>query len=181
MLPPYNDPEVISVIREKFAIVDSINEIKRLESLKGLNDFITGRIDVYKKNNPFVISDISWTANSVGGIEVSLSFTNCTGQAIKYVTFQGYFINAVGDKCRNEIDGSTIWKARGVGPIGSCPTTADNYYERYRNCEASYDFDNLTFYPRVGDSFRLSTVTVEYTNGRKMTLSGANLNKHVRY
>lgn len=181
MLPSYNDPEVLSIIQRKAVVVDSLNEIKRLESLKGLNDFITGRIATYKKSTPFIISDISWTANSVGGIEVSLSITNCTGQTIKYVTFQGYFINAVGDRCRNDIGGSTIWKARGVGPIGPCPTTADNYYDRKNNCGARYSFDDLTFYTRVARTFRLSSVTVEYTNGRKVTLSGANLNKHVRY
>lgn len=181
LLPPYNDPEVVSFIQKKAAIVDSLNEIKRLESLKGLNEFITGRIETFKKNSPFIISDISWSANSVGGIEVSLSITNCTGQTIKYVTFQGYFINAVGDKCRNDIGGNTIWKARGVGPIGPCPTTADNYYDRKNNCGAIYSFDDLTFYTRVARTFRLSSVTVEYTNGRKMTLSGANLNKHVIY
>ena len=181
LLPAYDDPEVVSFIQKKAAIVDSLNEIKRLESLKGLNEFITGRITTYKKNSPFIISDISWTANSVGGIEVSLNITNCTGQTIKYVTFQGYFINAVGDRCRNDISGSTTWKAKGVGPIGPCPTTADNYYDRKNNCGARYSFDDLTFYTRVAHTFRLSSVTVEYTNGRKVTLSGANLNKHVRY
>lgn len=181
LLPPYNDPEVMSFIQEKAAIVDSINEVKRLESLKRLNGFIAERINIYKKYSPFIISDISWTANSVGGIEVSLGITNCTGQTIKYVTFQGYFINAVGDRCRNEIGGSTTWKARGVGPIGPCPTTADNYYDRVKKCDASYNFDNLTFYTRVAHTFRLSSVTVEYTNGKNITLSGANLNKHVRY
>ena len=95
--------------------------------------------------------------------------------------FEGYFINAVGDRCRNEIGGSTTWKARGVGPIGPCPTTADNYYDRVKKCDASYNFDNLTFYTRVAHTFRLSSVTVEYTNGKNITLSGANLNKHVRY
>ena len=181
LLPAYNDPEVVSFIQKKAAIVDSLNEIKRLESLKGLNEFITGHIGTYKKNSPFIISDISWSANSVGGIEVSLSITNCTGQTIKYITFQGYFINAVGDKCRNDISGSTTWKARGVGPIGPCPTTADNYYDRKNNCGARYSFDDLTFYTRVAHTFRLSSVTVEYTSGRKITLSGANLNKHVKY
>ena len=112
---------------------------------------------------------------------MSLDITNCANQTIKYVTFQGYFLNAVGDKCRNEIGGSTIWKVRGVGPIGPSPTTIDNNYERIQKCKASYDFDDLTFYSRSANTFRLSSVTVEYTNGRKLTLSGANLDKHVRY
>lgn len=181
MLPAYDDPEVMSIIQQKSAILDSIQAIKRVQTLKELNEFITDRIEVHKKNKPFVISDIYWSSNSAGGIEVSLSVTNCSGQTIKYVTFQGYFINAVGDKCRNDISGSTIWKARGIGPIGPCPTTPDNYYDRVNNCSARYNFDDLTFYSKVASTFRLSSVIVEYTNGSKVTLTGANLNKHVRY
>lgn len=192
MFPSCDDPEVKRILEKQSVIVDSIKSIRAIkeaeeaaekaaEDRRIMVETLTNRIREYKENNPFIVSDIYWYSNSVGGITVRLSITNCSQNTIKYVTFQGYFLNAVGDRCRNEIGGSTIWKARGVGPIGPCPTTIDNHYERYRRCEASYEFDNLTFYSRVADSFRLSSVTIEYINGRKMTLSGANLNKHVRY
>lgn len=180
-LPEIDDPEVNLLLKQKREIADSLWKIRVTESRKKLEESQLKLIQTYKENRPFVITDISWSSNSVGGIEVSLSITNCSDQTIKYVTFQGYFKNAVGDRCRNEIGGGTTWKGRGVGPIGPCPTTLDNCSERLYNCEASYDFDNLTFYSRIADTFHLSTVTVEYTNGRTVSLSGANLDKHVRY
>ena len=64
--------------------------------------------------------------DSAGGNEVSIKFTNCSSQRIKYVYFTGYFLNAVGDKCRNEVGGSTVWKYTGVGPISRIPDTPDN-------------------------------------------------------
>ncbi|MBQ8702467.1 MAG: sel1 repeat family protein [Prevotella sp.] len=180
-LPDIDDSDVKLVIQKQKAVVDSLNAIRLAESARAMAESAKKLIQAYKDNSPFIISDISWDANSAGGIEVSLSITNCTNQAIKYVTFQGYFINPVGDRCQNEIGGGTTWKARGVGPIGPCPTTVDNCSERMYDCKGSYTFDNLTFYSRIANTFKLSSVTVEYTNGRKITLSGANLSKHVRY
>ena len=180
-LPAYDDPEVKLVIEQQSAVVDSVMQVRLAESQKRLEEVTTSLIQSYKDNQPFVITDIYWDSNSVGGIEVSLKITNCTQQTIKYVTFQGYFKNAVGDKCWNEIGGGTVWKAKGIGPIGPCPSTMENCHERMYDCEGSYNFDNQTFYSRVANTFKLSTVTVQYMNGRTITLSGANLDKHVRY
>lgn len=180
-LPNENDLEVKLVLERQSNIVDSLNAIRYAEANRKKTEYIIQQIQEYKNNQPFIIDEISWRANSVGGIYVSLDFLNCTNQTIKYVIFQGHLLNAVGDKCVNEIDGSTIWKARGVGPIGPCPTTIDNNFERFQKCKASYDFDDPTFYTKSANTFGLSSVTVEYTNGRKITLSGVNLNKHVRY
>lgn len=180
-LPAHNDPEVKLVIEQQKPIVDSIMQIRVAESQKRLAESANNLIQLYKENQPFIITGISWDSNSAGGIEVSLSITNCTQQTIKYVTFQGYFKNAVGDKCRNEIGGGTVWKAKGIGPIGPCPSTVENCQERMYDCKGSYDFDNLSFYSHVADTFELSSVTVQYTNGKTITLSGANLDKHVRY
>lgn len=180
-LPNENDHEVKVVLERQSIIVDSLNAIRYAEANRKTTEYIIQRIQEYKDNQPFIIDAISWSVNSVGGIYVSLDFLNCTNQTIKYVTFHGHLLNAVGDKCVNEIDGSTIWKARGVGPIGPCPTTIDNNFERFQKCKASYDFDDPSFYTKSANTFKLSSVTVEYTNGRKITLNGANLNKHVRY
>ena len=180
-LPDIDDPDVKNVIKKQLAIVDSISSIRLAESREKLAEKAGKLIQMYKKSSPFLIHDISWNSNSAGGITVSLNITNCANQTIKYVTFQGYFLNAVGDRCRNEIGGNTTWKARGVGPIGPCPTTIDNCAERIEDCVGSYTFDNLTFYSRIANTFRLSSVTVEYMNGKKATLSGAELKKRVKY
>ena len=174
-------PEVIAVIERQKAMADSLNAIKDSLMLEELNEVTNNLIEIYKKRDPVIVQVDSWSSNSAGRIEVNLSVTNCSTQTIKYISFQGYFTNAVGDKCRNEIGGSTIWKARGIGPIGSRPTTLDNFKERYEECRASYDFDNLTFYSKVADRFHLSSVSIQYMNGKTITLSGSNLNSHVIY
>jgi hypothetical protein len=116
--------------------------------------------------------------DSAGGIEVDITFTNCSSQKVKYVYFRGYFLNAVGDRCRNEITGSTEWKYRGVGPIDPFPKTSDDSSYGHRH---TYFFGNPRFYSSIAEKFRLSSVTIEYMNGTKKVLSGAELKKRVKY
>lgn len=181
LLPPHDAPEVKLLLSEKQRLIDSLLTIKLAESQKRLAESQQKLIQIYKENDPVIVHVDSWEANSAGGIEVNLSVTNCATQPIKYITFQGYFTNAVGDKCRNEIGGGTIWKGRGVGPIGPRPTTLENFKERFEDNKGNYNFDNLTFYSRVAAYFQLSSVTIQYMNGKTITLTGANLKKHVRY
>ena len=114
--------------------------------------------------------------DSAGGNEVSIKFTNCSSQKVKYVYFTGYFLNAVGDKCRNEINGSTVWKYTGVGPISRLPNTPDKYgpYIKY------FHSDPL-FYSKNARKLILSSVTIEYMNGKKIVLSGSELDDRVDY
>lgn len=114
--------------------------------------------------------------DNAGGNEVTIKFTNCSSLKIKYVYFTGFFLNAVGDKCRDEINGSTVWKYTGVGPVSRIPNTPDKYgpYIKY------FHSDPL-FYSKNARKFRLSSVTIEYMNGKKTVLSGAELNDRVDY
>lgn len=180
-LPAYDDPEVKLVLKQQGVIIDSVMQVRLAESQRRLEEVTANLIQAYKENQPFIIHDIDWDSDSAGGIELSVSITNCTQQTIKYVTFNGYFKNAVGDKCRNEIGGGTVWTAKGIGPIGPCPSSFENSSERINDCEGRYNFDNHRFYSRVAETFKLSSVTVQYMNGKTVTLSGANLDKHVRY
>ena len=181
LLPPYDDPDVKAEIKKQSIIVDSIRKIENEKLLKELIEAKQDLIALYKQNEPVIVKLDSWNSNSVGGIEVSISVTNCSSQTIKYITFQGYFTNAVGDKCHNEIGGGVTWKGRGVGPIGPRPTTLENFDERIENNKGSYTFDNLTFYSRTAQYFHFSSLTIQYMNGKTITISGANLEKHVRY
>ena len=97
---------------------------------------------------------------------------------VKYVYFKGFFLNAVGDKCRNEINGTTEWKCRGVGPVDALP---DSPYYIYYDHIAHWHFSNPRFYSATANTFRLSSITIEYMNGKKTTLSGTELKKRVRY
>ena len=181
LLPSAFSDEVSSVIARQKAIADSLNAIK-LDSLsKKLNEAREKLITLYKEGSPVLITDISWSSNSVGKITVDLNVKNCSLETIKYISFQGYFTNAVGDKCYNEIGGGSVWKARGIGPIGPMPTTLENYETRHATFEGSYEFDNTAFYSRTADTFYMSSVTIQYMNGKTVTLSGQNLKKHLSY
>ncbi len=181
LLPSVDAPEVSAVLARQQEVIDSLLNVELAEKEKKLNELKQQLIQLYKEHIPILVTDVYWSSNSVGGIEVQLSVTNCSQQTIKYITFNGYFLNAVGDKCRNEIGGGTTWSAKGIGPIGPCPTTLENYDERLELCEGSYNFDTPTFYSRVADSFVLSSVTIQYMNGKTVTISGANMEKRVRY
>lgn len=140
------------------------DEEKRLENLKLLD--------------PAFIEINGWSMDSAGGIEVNISYTNCNRfKEVKYVYFKGYFLNAVGDKCRDEITRSTEWKATGVGPIRPIPKTP-----KYTNPHvAKYRFDSPKFYAKTAHSFQLSSVTIEYMDGKKTILSGDELDVRVDY
>lgn len=181
LLPSVSSPEVKAILERQQELVDSLGEIKLAEKKKELAELQQSLIQIYKEHNPILITDITWSSNSVGGIEVEMKVTNCSQQTIKYITFQGYFENAVGDRCRNEIGGSSTWTGKGIGPIGPGPTSLENFEERMEECEGAYDFDNVSFYSRVAESFTLSSVTIQYMNGKTITLSGQNLRKHIRY
>ena len=180
-LPSVDDSNVKLKLDEQLAHVELLKQ-KQMDSIYAkLNDSKTILIESYKKKAPIIVEIDSWISNSVGGIEVNLSVTNCSPQAIKYVTFQGYFLNSVGDRCQNEVGGGTVWKAQGIGPIGPRPTTLENFDQRFEECHGKYTFDHLKFYSRVANRFRLSSITIQYMNGKTITLSGKNLDVHVIY
>ena len=114
--------------------------------------------------------------DNAGGNEVTIKFTNCSSLRIKYVYFTGYFLNAVGDKCRNEINGSTVWKYTGVGPVSRIPNAPDRFGSYIK-----YFHSDPLFYSKNARKFRLSSVTIEYMNGKKIVLSGAELDNRVDY
>jgi hypothetical protein len=111
-----------------------------------------------------------------GGNEVTIKFTNCGSLKIKYVYFTGYFLNAVGDKCRDEVSGSTVWKYTGVGPVSRIPNTPDRFGSYIK-----YFHSDPLFYSKNARKFRLSSVTIEYMNGKKTVLSGSELDDRVDY
>lgn len=163
------------------AVKDSISLIEREKELADIKKELAKEMAAIRKLGPVLIKVTGWTMDSAGGITVSLEITNCTSQRIKYVTFKGYFLNAVGDKCRNEINGSTEWKGRGIGPIEAYPKTPEELVEGDKEYIANYDFEHASFYARTADTFYLSSVTIEYMNGKKSVLSGTELKKRVIY
>jgi len=181
LLPSIDDTAVVKVLNRLQAKEDSLQAIAKEKEKRETDSIKLNIIEILKKMDPITITVDGWEANSVGGISVAITVRNNSLQTIKYISFQGYFTNPVGDRCYNEIGGGTIWKARGIGPIGPRPTNLENIDERYPESEGSYDFDNPTFYSQTAQYFHLSSVSIQYMNGKTLTLKGERLQKHVIY
>ena len=119
---------------------DSIQRIEDAKYFEKLKKETAVIIADYKKMGPALFKVLGWYMDSAGGITVSIEVTNCSSQRIKYVTFKGYFLNAVGDKCRNEIGGGTEWRGKGVGPIEAFPKTPEDFIYGVDNYIASCCF-----------------------------------------
>lgn len=180
-LPNVDNDLVKNVISKKRERVDSLLHEKEKVLENELLDARKSIIKSLQQLSPVVIKDISWSMNSVGGITMNLEVTNCSLQTIKYITFYGYFENPVGDKCRNEIGGGSSWKLQGVGPIGPRPTSLENFVDRFNECIVTFNFDSPFFYSRLAESLYISSVTIQYMNGKSITISGKNIDKYVRY
>lgn len=89
--------------------------------------------------------------NSAGGIEFSFSATNKSGKTIKYVRFNAYLKNAVGDPIQEEITGDYYAGVEIIGPISNGETVI-MISEIIGYC------DNLA---RID----ISDITVVYTDG----------------
>ena len=182
-LPSTSDPKVLTIIDRQKQVADSIHELRTKQEIEELKTKELELIAMYKAMSPVFIKLVSWNTNSIGGVEdIEVEIMNCSPtQTIKYISFQGYFTNPVGDKCQNEIGGDYTWKARGVGPIGPAPTNLDNFWERFYEMKGSYNFDDIGFYSRTAQYIHISSVTIQYMNGKSITLSGTNLEKHLKY
>lgn len=181
-MPSVDDPEVLAIIAQKKQAADSLALARYKVAQEELMDAEKKYIASMQKSDPVFVTVDSWDTNSVGGVSIYVSVTNCSpSQTIKYISFQGYFTNAVGDKCYNEIGGGTTWKARGIGPIGPRPTSLENFQERIDECRASYSFEDMSFYARTAEYIHVTSVTIQYMNGKTVTLSGEGLKKHLSY
>ena len=179
-LPSTDDPQVKAIIaKEEKRIIDqqlSREKREREERMALQKSIEEQEFADLKLMDPAYIEVKKITMDSAGGNEVSIKFTNCSSQKVKYVYFTGYFLNAVGDKCRNEINGSTIWKYTGVGPISRIPNTPDKYGPYIKR----FHSDPL-FYSKNACKLVLSSVTIEYMNGTKKVLTGDELYDRVDY
>ena len=73
---------------------------------------------------------------------------------------------------------SLFWKYTGVGPINPFPSKPGQYGKSYI---ANYCFDDPLFYAKTAHTFRLSSVTIEYIDGKKKVLTGDELDVRVDY
>ncbi|MBR4390085.1 MAG: hypothetical protein IKT00_13055 [Prevotella sp.] len=181
LLPSTDEPEVKSVIEEELKRFNDALKVELEESRKQLSETITQVVSLFKSKNPVLVKVKGWSMNSVGGITASFRVTNCSpSQTIKYITIQGNFTNAVGDRCRNEIGGSTIWRVKGIGPIGPCPTSEEDFMARIDGCDGSYEFDCF-YYCETAHYMHVTSIIIQYMSGKTVTISGNKIDNHVSF
>lgn len=95
------------------------------------------------------------TSEHTEGTGFEITFVNTSKKTLKYVTFKVVGINAVGDPVKGR--GGIVQTLRGIGPIDPDET-------------AGYEKDYMWF-TDVVESARLSSITLEYMDGTKRTIS----------
>jgi len=175
-------------IKEQFKIDSLANYTKHyndsIQFEERLKSYIEASVEKYKKGSekvkslyPIAVNVDSWGIGDLGEAFVSVSVLNCSPQTIKYITFGFKFYNPVGDVCRNWINGNTVWKVRGVGPIGPRWTLESS--AKLEDSFGKYSFDESSFYVKLADKIRLVSITIQYMNGKTISLSGNALKNHV--
>jgi hypothetical protein len=99
--------------------------------------------------------------DSVGGVHVSISFTNQSTKTIKYITFSVAPYNAVDDQVSSEIGGKSEARLRQTGPLASG--------------ESNCGYWKNVWYNGTIKSGSLVSVEIEYMDGQTVTLDGAGL------
>lgn len=113
------------------------------------------------RNTLRITSLRTYRPNSVGGVDVSISFENWSEETIKYmdVTFRAY--NAVGDRVNCEIHRSSRFEGRITGPVYS----GDGMSLSWR----------CAWYNHSIARAEITNIRIEYMNGRVFTLSGQDI------
>lgn len=93
--------------------------------------------------------------NTAGGIDVEMSFKNLSDKTIKYITWGGYFINAVNDKIQNEVGDDNI-ECKFTGPLK--PDKAKSTY-----------WENV-FYNSTAKKLKIDYIEIQYMNGFKVEI-----------
>lgn len=183
LFPSTTDEDVIREIKLRKETIDSvrlIEEDREIRRLEHKNDSLFNNLSQQMQRLSPVGVKVSWSSNSIGGIDISVVVFNCSLQTIKYITLTGYFTNPVGDKCKNLIGGGYSWKVKGIGPIGPRPKTIEYYYEQSQSFSAEYNFDTV-FYSETAEYIHVTSIIIQYMNGKTVTLSGSKLSKHLVY
>lgn len=176
--------------RERF-IRDSIAKVekRRQDSIKWTRQEeqrelkILEDIETYEQKDPFILDVMSWMVDHEITMSLNVRFTNCSRKVVKYVTMKGRFYNRVNDPVRELWKGGYEWRAVGIGPLYPAPRTLEEYEDPQGKYEGKSNFNNLYyFYDRnVVSTIKVTSVTIEYMDGTKRTITGKELQKHVIY
>ena len=140
-------------------------------------------IEMYKFMDPFLMDVKYWSVDHEVTMSLGIQFVNCSKKVVKYVTFKGRFLNRVLDPVRELWKGGYTWSATGIGPMYPAPRTPEEYEHPQGKYDGKIEFENLYyFYPRnVASIIEVTSVTIEYMDGTKRTVTGNELKKRVMY
>lgn len=110
-----------------------------------------------------VIYERTTSPNTAGGTGFEVMIRNLSGKAIKYISFTGYPINAVNDRCYCSIRKHSNATLKGVGPIK---------YGDYK----MYEWDNVWYNGDI-KNYIPTLITIQYMNGSSVSISGKNIKK----
>lgn len=106
----------------------------------------------FRKESPITIIGRTWEKDVVGGVQWKFKVRNNTDKTIKYITFQWFCYNAVGDFVYDDIDGKNYVKIKYTGPLEGGATT------EYMN-------NTTRFYDHSFDHSEITEIKVEYMDG----------------
>lgn len=102
---------------------------------------------------PITLTNSYYYIDSVGGVEVYFNFKNNTDRKIKYIDFSVDLYNAVGDKIRDTITGSSSYAVEYTGPLEAGASTGD------------FTRMNKFYNPNYSGRLKFTDVTITYMDG----------------
>ena len=133
----------------------------RLDSIRKAN-----RIEQVKHSVKIIKAYLS-SPNSAGGVDAHLVWKNVSKKTIKYLTWSGYPINAVGDAVECEIRGVSESGGKVTGPIKPGTTYGYGYYWE------------CLWYNYSAKKLVLTGINIEYMDGSTMRINKNEL-KYIR-
>ena len=100
--------------------------------------------------------------NSVGGVDAHFEYQNLNDKTIKYLSWYGYPINAVGDPVTCSIRGYSEHGGQSTGPVEKWQTGGLGYWE-------------CMWYNYEAKKLILTRVEIEYMDGSRFTIKGNDL------
>ena len=138
--------------------------VRRKDSLRNIAEGLLKKI---KSKYPIYITKLYVSyPNSAEGVNLVAEIENTGKKPIKYISFSGYPINAVGDRCYCSIRRYSTTSARGVGPIAPGEST-------------KYIFDNL-WYDDTIDYYIPTSINIQYMDGTSKAISKASINEIIK-
>jgi len=123
--------------------------------------------DLQRQGYTIALLEQTYAQNTADGISVGLRFRNVSdSKTVKYASVKWRLFNSVGDPTTGQINGTSVERARFVGPL---EPGRDSYVE----------WENL-FYSTVGTCLEVRKITVEHVDGSTFTYVD-DLNDIVKY